>query len=324
MALATLENIRNKVRKLTRSPSVLQLTDDDLDNYVNTFILYDFPNHLHLFDLKTTFTFYTQPYIDTYATSNNPTDPMYNFKNTTISTDQPAYCAGYRLMWSQSREQFYNIYPFVNMVQSIGQSGDGINMTFTGTLSAVPILRNNVTFTAKTALNTGVSVIDDGIGNLKDSTGIVGAINYVTGAYHFDFAVAPAAGQQIFSETVPYQPQRPFAMLFYDNAFVLRPVPDNVYPVSIEVYKRPTQLLLTTDIPEAEQWWQYIAYGAAKKVFEDRSDPDSVAAIMPEFSMQETLVLRRTIMNMNKERTSTIYTDQTSMGMNSNGFNANY
>ena len=44
MANATLGAIRNKVRLLTHSPSTAQLADADIDQYVNTFILYDFPS----------------------------------------------------------------------------------------------------------------------------------------------------------------------------------------------------------------------------------------------------------------------------------------
>ena len=56
------------------------------------------------------------------------------------------------------------------------------------------------------------------------------------------------------------------------------------------------------------QWWQYIAYGASKKIFEDRMDNDSVDLIMPEFKTQERLVLRTTLTQQANERTVTIYT----------------
>ena len=74
----------------------------------------------------------------------------------------------------------------------------------------------------------------------------------------------------------------------------------------------------TGSIPELEEWWQYIAYGAAKKVFEDRMDLESVQSIMPEFKKQEMLCQRRTIVQNTNERTSTIYTEQT--GVTSGGW----
>ena len=58
-----------------------------------------------------------------------------------------------------------------------------------------------------------------------------------------------------------------------------------------------------------KQWWQYLAYGAAKKVFEDSQDPEGKHAIMEEFKEQERLVLRRTIVQRTAQRTATIYTE---------------
>ena len=78
----TLQAIETKVRRLTRSPSTAQLTQADLDNYINTFVVYDFPEHLRLFSLRTILTFYTQPFIDTYKTNTTvTTDALFNFKN---------------------------------------------------------------------------------------------------------------------------------------------------------------------------------------------------------------------------------------------------
>ena len=64
----TLEAIQIKVRRLTRSPSTAQLSDDDLNNYINTFVVYDFPEQLRMFNLRTTFTFVCNAYQDTYYT----------------------------------------------------------------------------------------------------------------------------------------------------------------------------------------------------------------------------------------------------------------
>jgi len=97
-------------------------------------------------------------------------------------------------------------------------------------------------------------------------------------------------------------------MCYYDSTILLRPVPDQVYRVQMEVYARPTYLLETNQSPQLEEWWQYIAYGAAKKVLEDRMDMDTVQLIMPEFKKQENLILRRTIVEMTSQRASTIYT----------------
>jgi hypothetical protein len=69
MADSTLQAIRTKIRRLTRKPSVNQISNADIDEYVNTFIQYDMPEHLRLFSLRETHTFYTTPNVDTYATN---------------------------------------------------------------------------------------------------------------------------------------------------------------------------------------------------------------------------------------------------------------
>jgi hypothetical protein len=125
------------------------------------------------------------------------------------------------------------------------------------------------------------------------------------------------------AQVYPYQPSRPQAMLYYDDSFILRPVPDMPYKVEIEVYVRPTELLAGNDMPDISQWWQYIAYGAAKKVFEDRLDIESIQRILPEFKQQELFVLRRTNMTLENERSSTIYTEQVDLSSGISGWGGN-
>ena len=163
------------------------------------------------------------------------------------------------------------------------------------------------------------------LGNLvipNQTAPIKGTINYVTGAYSITFDAAPATGQPITCETFTYQPSRPNAMLYFDDKFVVRPVPDKAYKVQMEVYRRPTDMMNDgTAKPELEQWWQYIAYGASKKIFEDRTDLESVQLIMTEYKKQESLVLRRTIVQQTEQRTATIYTDMTAGAYGNGWFN---
>lgn len=328
MADSTLGAIQTKVRRLTRTPSEAQLTTPQIDEYVNTFILYDFPEHLRLFSLRTTLTFYTQPNVDVYSTNTlNINDPLYNFKNIYTSVHDPVYIGGYQCLYSQSRTNFFGIYPFINFINQI-DTGDGVTTVFAGNLNSnmLPILQNNVTIYSVDATNTALIVTDvpmsSMLGNLviPDNTTVVGSVNYLTGAYNFTFPTAPAAQAIINSSTVPYVAARPQALLFYDDMFTIRPVPDQTYPVNLEVYIRPTELLSSNQSPQLEQWWQYIAYGAAKKIFEDRMDMESVQMIMPEFEMQALMVLRKTILEQSNERVSTIYTQQSQLGVDGYGF----
>jgi hypothetical protein len=345
-ANSTLSAINTKVRRLVRAPSENQLSDADLNQYINTFVIYDIPATLRLFNLRRTFTFYTSAYIDTYSTNTTDlTSPLYNFKNNYMGVVEPVYIAGYPAFYSQSREQFYGIYPIVNNISSIGLTGDGVTTQFTGTVNnsnaplppgpgnfLTPVLANNVTFSSIDANNNTLVLSDTPIGNgtvgnlsIPDNAVPItldpnNNINYVTGQFIITFPTAPADGQAINSETVPYVAALPQAICFFNDSFILRPVPDQAYPVNVEVYVLPTQLINSGDEPELNQWWQYIAFGTAKKIFEDRMDYDSVNLILPSFKEQENQVLRTTIVQNTRQRVGTIYTESTGLGSGNSGW----
>jgi len=362
---STLQTIQNKVRLLTRSPSEAQLTTAQLQQYINTAVVYDFPEQLRTFNLRTQFTFYTNPGQDVYPTdilsfggaSGATTNPLYNFQNIYLTVHDPVFIAGFPSQYSQSRQQFFQQWPILNSIASIGVSGDGVETSFTGVINSqqanipvgfnqqINLLQNQVLFSSVDLNGNGLAMVDipllDSVtgmptiyGNLYDPNNFPGTpilitapyivgvtpnlnptnyINYSTGQYVVTFDTAPGAGQQINSQTVPQNLSRPLALLFYDNKFTVRPVPDQPYRVDFEAYIRPTALLDTAQSPQLEEWWQYIAYLAAKKVLEDRLDMDSVALILPELKNQELLCLRRTIVQYTNERTATIYTNQTDM-----------
>jgi len=151
------------------------------------------------------------------------------------------------------------------------------------------------------------------------NTAVPGFINYLNGQFSVTFPSAPQAGANINSQAAFYQPSLPQAVLWYGNQFTLRPIPDQPYQINLEVYQAPVDLIGSSAVPELNEWWQYIAYGAAKKVFEDRMDLDSVNLIYPEFLKQQCLINRRNVVQYTNERPSTIYTEQTNTG--SNGYN---
>ena len=344
---STLQNIQTKVRRLTRSPSISQLSDDQLNNYINTFILYDFPEHLRLFSLRTTLTFYTQPGVDVYSTNTTvTTDPLYNFQNKYVAVHPPLFMAGILCYYTQWRDQFYGMWPQTNTIEQTLLFGNNSSGPFTGYVptsvapvqpySSVPgvpypfILQSSVNFNCLDTNGTSMIMVDvpisNTIGNLTQANVPLvppydttqnpnNYINYQTGQYVVTFPNITQVMAPIYFEAILYQPGKPIAMLYYDNEFTIRPVPDKTYSIQIEVDVRPTQLINQTDIPQISQWWQYIAYGAAKKIFEDRMDLDSVQQIMPEFKQQERLVLRTTLTQQANERTETIYTQGKRFGI---------
>jgi hypothetical protein len=357
----TLQAIQIKVRRLTRSPSDALLSDNDINNYINTFVVYDFPEQLRMFNLRTTFTFICNSFQDEYFTdtasfAGATTNQLYNFQNLYLSIAPPVYIAGYQCLYTQSREQLFTIYPKVNFISSIGVMGDGITQSYTGTINyqqtplnplvnqqSSVLLKNQVLFSSVDAGNFGVSLIDvplvdpntgfqSVLGNLYSPNDLpttvpttldlnpTNNINYFTGNYTITFPFAPKQGQAINSQVVPSTASLPQALLFFDNRFTLRPIPDQPYRVQFEAYQAPVALLQLNQSPQLNEWWQYIAYGAAKKIFQDRQDLESVQLIEPEFKTQERLCLRRTIVQYTNDRVATIYSEQTNNHGNGSGF----
>lgn len=325
---STLQKIYTKIRRLTRSPSTAQLSDDDINNYVNDFLLFDLPEHLRLFDLRKTFSFYTTPLVGDYFT--NTTDvnsPFYQFKNRYITIHEPLYIAGFKRFFTQSRDQFYGLYPQIQSLVT-GTYGDAATMNFYGTLQANPIIRGQLLFSSQAVDGSGLTLVDVpyefGSFYFPRYGAIVvpntpapaiadpnNFINYSTGQYDITFPTPPALGAPINIQSVPTVAALPQAVLYYDDIFTVRPIPDQVYKIEFEVYIRPTELLSTdtTMTPEIHQWAQFIAYGATLKVFQDRMDMESINNIMPEFKNQMNLVNRKTIVQLTNQRTSTIFTE---------------
>jgi hypothetical protein len=120
-----------------------------------------------------------------------------------------------------------------------------------------------------------------------------GTVNYVTTAIDVTFPVAPAAGTMINVWAATYQVGRPNNLLFWNNEFTIRPVPDNVYMIEVEAYQTPAQFMSTTDNPTLNQWAEYIAYGTARELLRERQDMEGVENLREGFERQEALVLER-------------------------------
>ena len=144
-----------------------------------------------------------------------------------------------------------------------------------------PILQNNVIFSTVTTNNTAMTLVDYpqngefgylGYQNIA-ATALAnfGQIDYITGDFTVSFPANTINGNVVSAEVVPYQAGMPTAILYYDQEFTVRPVPDKAYSVQMQVDILPTQLLLAGDNPNINQWWQFYAYGAALKVLQDRA-----------------------------------------------------
>lgn len=321
----TLLDIRNKVRRITGKPSSSQITDSQIDNYINTFYIYDFPEHLRLQNLRVNYQFLTAANI-----------PVYDFpKELYLTVMPPVFIAGYQSFMTQSREAFFRINPELGLLQTVA-TGNGTPGPYNFTLSATPILRGfkrnppgaysatavdvstinwNVLISGTDALGTSYSLVDDGQGNLwdvSDNTAGVprGSIDYLTGVVTATFAAAIGAGNNINIQYSPYVASRPQSVVFYQDQIALYPIPDQAYTVSFECYMYPTALANATDNPQLNEWWQLLAYGAADKIFADNADMENMQKFRPLLDEQMRLCQRRTIVQQTSERVSTIYSEQ--------------
>lgn len=286
MAGWTLEDIRSKVRNVTGSPSTDQITNTQLDNYINNYYVYTMP-----FELK------EQIQLDFLDFKVFPGVNVYDF--TTVGgmflTDQPgAYADGNPLIFYQDPDIFYQDFPQQYATDIIG-SGDGATSNFSGGLQNPPVLIGSLYIT------DGTQVLQDqGDGTLTgDGAGI---INYTTGAYNVTFTLPPASDVSVYAKYQGYAANRPQGVLFFNNQFTFMPVPDQVYAIRMQGYVKPLELDDAADSPTLIEWGQLIAYGAALDIFSDRGDLENYNRYFDLLKRFENVALARTVQQFQAEQ----------------------
>jgi hypothetical protein len=71
--------------------------------------------------------------------------------------------------------------------------------------------------------------------------------------------------------------------------------------------------------PELSEWWEILAVGAAKKIFEERLDSDGVIFIDKMLKERYDIIETRTYAQLGQQRITTIYTDQLNYNYASGG-----
>ena len=155
----------------------------------------------------------------------------------------------------------------------------------------------SVTFAA--AVGLGVNILANY--NLPSTSGVLsgngsGTINYVTGAFSATFNTAVTTGTVIYTNYQAYQPARPQGVLFYNNQLTFRPIPDQVYQITLQGFI--TQIALDdgnnpNQLPLQTEWGQLIAYGASLEIFSDRGDVVAYNEYYPIFKRYENVALGR-------------------------------
>lgn len=279
----TLEDIRQKVRDVTGSPAQDQLSDNAVNTYINDYYVFTMPHELKVQIQNNFLDFKTTPGTDVYSFPGG------------YFTDQPgAYADGFPLIFYQDPDIFYQDWPQQYAVDNIA-TGDGVTVLFTGGLQNPPIIIGTLFISDGTQ-----TVQDQGDGTLTgDGTG---TINYTTGAYSVSFNVAPAASLTIYAKYQGYSGNRPQGVLFFNNQFTMRPVPDQTYQIRMQGYVVPTLLVNNSDTPTQEEWGPLIAYGAALEIFADRGDEQNYQETMGKLKRYENVALSRTIQQYTAEQ----------------------
>jgi hypothetical protein len=280
-----LDEIRSLVRDLTGTPDTDQLTNAQIDDFINTYYTFEMPFELKEQINLQPLSFFALPNIDTYS-----------FPGAFL-TDQPmAYADGFPLIFYQDRDIFFQDWPQQYASDSVG-TGNGVITTFAGSTQNFPVIQGTYLITDGTQVAFDKS---DGI-LYQTVTGVdtpVGTINYVTGVFSVTFLSAPASGATIYDKYQGYQPARPQGVLFYNNVFTFRPIPDQVYQITMQGYINQIQLISGADAPLQSEWGQLMGYGAAIQIFSRRGDLGQVNTYYPLLKRYENIALARYVQQL--------------------------
>lgn len=363
MAIVNLASIYAKVRRLTGSdmlqlPNTANALDPDsvgVADYINSFYNYDLPAQFRSLILKDKYTFNTVYGIDTYPFNSEQYTtvemPCYCMKREIQLYNDPWSFYGVNYNWqSQTNFDFGDgttgPYSGITSATPIIRSVNNNPLVSTqvppsptnygtpnvpGVSQGSPAYQagriQNILITTNTATSS-LNVTDDGNGNLIgdiNSSFPQGTINYQTGQISgLYFKQAVPQGNPIQIQFNPVVPAIPLSILFFQNQFVVRPVPDQGYTIELIAYRQPSQALAQTaanaGTPELSEWWELIAFGAAKKVFEDRLDSDGVALMDKSLNERYQIAYTRTYSQLGKQRVQTIYQDQLTGNYGMGGF----
>lgn len=186
-------------------------------------------------------------------------------------------------------------------------------------------------------------------GTLTGSFGGTGTIDYLSGKVSITYATAPPSGVNINAHYHPYVASRPRDILFWQQSLFLRPIPNDTYAVKVMAYMLPTTVLsaatnatqrpslfvdpattntspptsttvqiqgfsgnsgsLATDLPQFNEFWQVIAYGAALKIFIEDGEHQEWEKYVPYYEKAKLLVQRKTIKQLGSQRIQTPYSE---------------
>jgi hypothetical protein len=181
--------------------------------------------------------------------------------------------------------------------------------------------------------------ITPGTGTIDYLTGSV-TVNYKA-------ALGPPNGTTSSCHYHPYVASRSRDILFWQQNLYIRPIPNDTYFVKCMAYMMPTTVISAatnatirpslfvdpatspgssptsttvqvqgftgnsgsepTDLPQFNEWWQLISYGASIKIFIEDGDWEEANRIKPIFEEQKMLAQRKTLRQLAHQRIPTVY-----------------
>jgi len=280
----TLSKVRQKVRQVTGRFSEDDLSNTELDEYINKYYLYTFPAEVKLEQKHVFYEFQTSANQATYTA---PDTTYTNF-------EPPATVNNLSMLWYQDSAKFEQENP-LQYNFSKPWTGDGATVTFTTTLTGFPIYPSTLTISDNTeTFEDTTTTWTTADVTITGSDGGTATINYDTGAISVTFNVAPADGQLIYLNYVLFNAGRPEAILYFANKFQIFPVPDQVYIIKMRSYQIVTALVNATDTPDLNEWGPCIAYGAARDIFSDFGENDAYSETTVLYKEQVSYILTRT------------------------------
>lgn len=293
----TLGRIRQKVRQVTGRFGTDELSNSDVDRYINNYYQYTFPAEVKLDKEHVYYEFLTTP---NQAYYDQPLTQYTNFQ-------PPATANNLGMVWYQSPGLFIQQNTNQNGLQYnflTPWTGDGVTTTFSTTVTGYPILPGSVTVESLMS-NDVVETFQDTNQDwsyadvvVTGSPGGTMTLNYNAGTVDVTFSIAPADGANINLNYIVFNATRPQAILMYNNQFQLWPIPDQVYVIRMQAYQIVQPLESSTDTPGLNEWGPCIAYGASRDISADYGEMDAYATITALYKEQVDYIMRRTHQNL--------------------------
>jgi hypothetical protein len=296
MAEWNLAEIRKKVRRVSGRLSVAELSNNQVDDYINKYFQFEFPAEVKLNRNYVTHEFNTMANVEDYAFPSNYTNFV---PEATIDRRQ--------ILLYQDPDKFNTENPY-NISRFSTWTGDGATVGFSSTFSNnVPIQAGSV------VVDDTVEVFsDDGSGTLTGDQGGTGTVNYTTGLISVTFNTAPTSGQVIQPSFTQYIAGTPVSVLMFNNTFKFYPIPDRAYRFRIKawslLYVKPASgsnklaFEFSDDKPLQEEWGPAIAFGAARRIASDFGEMARYAELTTLYKEQIDYILTRTHIDLESTR----------------------